>query len=160
MRSMPRIRLIAALAVVALAIGASTAWSSGGASASAQFETTAHSGKVFAPSQCINKKFQPASIVYACADFSAQLVGITYNNWGHSKARGSATDRFKNCPNKPIATCNKFKDVPARFKLFRPRFCTNVQHNSFTRLYINDLRNKPTGPEQVTIPFPCSALTK
>lgn len=157
---MARIRLIAVLAVTVLALGtAATAWSSGGASASAKFETPVHAGKVFAPSRCINKKFEPAQIVYACADFSASLIQIDYANWGHNKARGSATDQFKNCPNKPIATCNKFKEVDANFKFFRPRFCTNVHHNSFTRLFIHDVHNRP-GPEQFTIPFPCQTLIK
>jgi hypothetical protein len=160
MRPMPRICWVAVLVVVALALGVTSAWSSGGgASASTKVESPVRAGKVFAPSRCINKKFEPSAIVYACADFSSQLIQINYQSWGHFKARGSATDQFKNCPNKPIATCNHFKEVDANFKLFRPRYCTNVQHNSFTRLFIHDLHNKP-GPDQLTIPFPCAALAK
>jgi hypothetical protein len=160
MLAMRRSLLFVGLAAATLALGTATAYSSGGgASTSAMSESPVRPGKVFAPSRCINKKFEPAAIVYACADFSAQLIQIDYASWGRSKARGSATDQFKNCPNKPIATCNKFKEVDANFKLFRPRYCTNVRHNSFTRLFIADLHNRP-GPEQFTIRFPCSALTK
>jgi hypothetical protein len=160
MRAMTRHLLIAVLAVAALAIATATAGASGGgASASTQFEAPVRAGTVFAPSRCINKKFEPAAIVYACSDFSSQLIQIDYQSWGHFKARGSATDQFKNCPNKPIATCNHFKEVDAQFKFFRPRYCTNVQHNSFTRLFIHDLHNK-SGPDQLTISFPCSTLIK
>jgi hypothetical protein len=160
MTAMRRSVVLLGIASVALAMGTAAASSSGGgASASAKSESPTRPGKVFAPSRCINKKFEPASIVYACADFSAQLIQIDYAIWGRSKARGSATDQFKNCPNKPIATCNKFKQVDANFKLFRPRYCTNVRHNSFTRLFIADLHKRP-GPEQFTVRFPCSMLVK
>ncbi len=157
---MTRHPLLALLAIAVLALATGTADASGGgASASAQSESPVRAGKVFAPSQCINKKFEPAAIVYACADFSSQLIQINYQSWGHFKARGSAKDQFKNCPNKPIATCNHFKEIDANFKLFRPRYCTNVGHNSFTRLFIHDLGNKPGG-DKLTIPFPCATLAK
>src|SRR5919108_5799973 len=126
---MPRTRFLAPLVLSVLALGlvSANAWSSGGgASVSARFESPVRAGKVFAPSRCINRRFMPGSIVYACADFSALLVGIDYDRWGHFKAVGDATDRFKNCPNKPLATCDRFRDVDARFKLFRPRYCMNV----------------------------------
>jgi hypothetical protein len=112
-------------------------------------------GKVFLPSRCYNKSYEPRRVVVSCADFASRVRGLNWGVWSRGRAVGRGTLLYKDCV--PTYSCHHYDSVRARLVASRPRYCRNVHRNSFTRLRVNALGPKP-GLKHYTLRYPCFTL--
>jgi hypothetical protein len=124
-------------------------------------ERPVRAGTTFVPSACINKAVMPPSIILSCGDAQLRLEQLTWSSWERLIANGQGALTYPNClPPTPVSDCNTREAVPAAVQLFRPRYCANVKHNSFTRAHVEAPTALFEPSRSFTQPFPCKLLRK
>jgi hypothetical protein len=115
-------------------------------------------GRTYVASDCSNAAFKPHSIVLTCGDAGLVVSKLQWPQWGAKEAHGAGRGEQKVC--KPDCAAGKVARGAMKVVLSKPKLCPQDEKRHFTKIHYKWIPAAPgEGPNQGTIPLPCSLLT-
>ncbi len=115
--------------------------------------------RTYVTAKCSGAAFKPKSIVLTCGDAGLTATRLQWTQWGRKKAHGAGLGVEKIC--KPDCAAGKVGKAAMKLVLSRPRFCRQDGKRHFTKVHYKWLPSAPgEGPNQGTIPLPCSLISR
>jgi len=137
------------LVVLAIALGAFAA----------TVATAKPANRTYVTANCSGAAFKPKSIVLACGDAGLIATRLQWTQWGTKKAHGAGLGVEKIC--KPDCAAGKVAKEAMKLILSKPRLCRQDGKRHFTKVHYKWLPASPgEGPNQGTIPLPCSLVRR
>jgi hypothetical protein len=113
--------------------------------------------RTYVTSDCSGASFKPKSIVLTCGDAGLVATKLQWPQWGTKEAHGAGLGEEKVC--KPNCAAGKVAKAAMKVVLSKPKLCPQDAKRHFTKIHYKWIPAAPgEGPNQGTIPLPCSLL--
>lgn len=118
----------------------------------------APAAQVYLPSNCVDQKVKPKRVIVTCADAGFVLTGMTWRQWGQSRAQATGTARVNDC--EPSCADGTVRSYPVRATVSGRKRCRNGRRQ-YTRLRYSFPEESPFPPDapgskNPTARFPCA----
>jgi hypothetical protein len=126
------------------------------AQCSAELYPTYRPPPTFLPSRCVDHRLRPRTVVVACGDGYASLIGLRWRRWGFAEATATGTARLNDCI--PYCARGTYRLVRARARAYDLRYCHGARWQ-YARLRYELIGSLPSAirgaRRRVTVKFGC-----